>query len=451
MTKATLHQEVVRRLLLTGSQGRVQRIIDKLHPADIAELFGALSPGELRNLLDVLVATGRAGRTLRELPEALRADLLKQLDDTRLTLIISRLPPDDAYHLLALLPEERRAAIVERVPSDRRDELDRLLRYAPGTAGALMTPRVLALPEGATADAAIEEMRHLGDRIEEASYLYVVDEDRRLRGVVPLRRLVAAPPSQALGQIMIEDPVSVGARADQEEVARLVSKYNLLAIPVIDEEGGQLLGVISVDDVIEVIHQEATEDMYHMAGLSEDERVFSPFGRSVNRRAPWMIANLATAFLAASVVGLFQDSINQMVALAVFMPIVAGMGGNMGTQTLTVITRGLALGELQFSSGLRAILKEVGVGSVVGAISGLLAGLIAYLWLGNPVLGLVLFLAMMANLAVAGLAGAAIPLALKAIGLDPALGSGVIVTAFTDCFGFLCFLGLATALMQYLH
>lgn len=449
MTKGTLHQEVVRRLLLTGAQHRVERVIDKLHPADIAELFGALTSGELRSLLDVLLATGRAGRTLRELPEALLADLLEQFPDGRLTAIITRLPPDDAMHLLAQVPEERRTAIVEKVPDGRRVELDRLLRYPPRTAGALMTPRVLGLAEGATADGAINEIRRQGEQIEEASYLYVVDDGRRLRGVVPLRRLVAAPPNQTLAQLMIEDPVAVSAQADQEEVALLVSKYNLLAIPVTDESG-QLLGVITVDDVIEVIHEEATEDMYHMAGLSEDERVFSPFGRAVNKRTPWILVNLLTAFLAASVVGLFQESIASVVALAVFMPVVAGMGGNMGTQTLTVITRGLALGELQFSSALRAILKQVGVGVFVGAIAGVVAGVIAYAWLGNVMLGVVLFAAMMANMAVAGLTGAAIPLALKAAGQDPALGSGVIVTAFTDIFGFLSFLGLATVFLRYL-
>jgi len=450
MTKGTLHQEVVRRLLLTGAQRRIERVIDKMHPADIAELIGGLSAGEFRSLLNVLVTTGRAGRTLRELPDALLADLLEQLDDGRVSLIITRLPSDDAYRLLSLMPEERRGAILERVPAERRAELDRHLRYPPGTAGALMTTRVLALQEGATADSTISEMRRLGDAIEEASYLYVVDDGGRLRGIVPLRRLLAAPPDQVLGELMMEDPVSVSAHADQEEVAQLVSKYNLLAIPVLDDGDGRLLGVITVDDVIDVIHEEATEDMYHMAGLSEDERVFSPFGRSVGKRAPWVLVNLATASVAASVVGLFQESIASLVVLAVFMPVVAGMGGNMGTQTLTVITRGLALGELQFSSALRAIAKQFGVGMTVGALAGLVAGAVAYLWLGNTMLGLVLFLAMMANMALAGFVGAVIPLALKALGQDPALGSGVIVTGFTDIFGFLCFLGLATALLHYL-
>jgi magnesium transporter len=450
MTKGTLHQEVVRRLLLTGAQHRLERVINKLHPADIAELFGALSPGELRGLIDVLVAIGRAGRTLRELPEALLGDFLDQLDDDRLILIISRLPPDDAYHLLNAIPEVRRQSIVESVPLPHRAELERILRYPPGTAGALMTTRVVALKEGTTADATINEMRRLGDDIEEASYLYVVDTGGRLRGVVPLRRLLAAPPEQVLGELMIEDPIAISAQADQEEAAKLVSKYNLLSLPVIDEGDRRLLGVITVDDVIEVIHEEATEDMYHLAGLSDDERVFTPFQLSVNRRTPWMLVNLATAFLAAAVVGLFQESIAQVVALAVFMPVVAGMGGNMGNQTLTVITRGLALGELQFSSALRAITKQVGVGLAVGGVAGLTAGIIAYFWVGSTVLGLVVFSAMIANMAIAALMGAAIPLALKASGQDPALGGSVMVTAFTDIFGFLCFLGLATAFIGYL-
>jgi magnesium transporter len=243
--------------------------------------------------------------------------------------------------------------------------------------------------------------------------------------------------------------VNVRADTDQEEVAELVARYNLLAVPVTDEQS-RLLGVITVDDVIEVIHEEATEDMYHMAGLSEEERVFSPFQLSVNKRTPWMFVNLATAFLAAAVVGFFQDSIARVVALAVFMPVVAGMGGNMGHQTLTVITRGMALGELQFSSAVRAVAKQAGVGMVVGGVAGVTAGAIAYFWLDNTVLGVVIFLAMIANMAIAGLTGAAIPLVLKAAGQDPALGGAVMVTAFTDIFGFLCFLGLATVFLGYL-
>jgi magnesium transporter len=244
-------------------------------------------------------------------------------------------------------------------------------------------------------------------------------------------------------------PVSVAADADQEEVAELVRRYDLLAIPVTDVDG-HMLGVITVDDVIDVITEEATEDMYHLAGLSEDDRVYTPAHVSVRRRMPWMFLNLGTAFMAAWVVGLFQNTIEQMVALAVFMPVVAGMGGNSGIQALTVITRGIALGEIEFSTGLRAAGKELVVGITIGFTMGALSAGVAYLWLGTPLIGVALFLAMLITISIAGLLGAAVPLLLKALNQDPALGAGVIVTTFTDVFAFFSFLGIASLLMARL-
>jgi magnesium transporter len=275
----------------------------------------------------------------------------------------------------------------------------------------------------------------------------VVDEQRALTGVVPLRRLVSAPPSRSISELMIQDPVSVSAEADQEEVAQLVKRYDLLAIPVTDVDG-HMCGVITVDDVIDVITEEATEDMYHLAGLSEDDRVFSPAHVSLRKRLPWMFLNLFTAFCAAWVVGRFERTIEQMVALAVFMPVVAGMGGNGGIQALTVITRGIALGEIEFSSGVRAALKEFAVGLAIGATTGTLAAGVAVVWQESPFLGLALFLAMVITMAIAGLLGAAVPLLLKALKQDPALGSGVIVTTFTDIFAFFSFLGIGTLLLD---
>jgi magnesium transporter len=277
----------------------------------------------------------------------------------------------------------------------------------------------------------------------------VIDDEARLLGVVPIRRLVTSPPDRRCAELMIRNPIRVTVDTDQEEVARLVAKYNLLAVPVVDD-AGRMAGVITVDDVIDVIHEEATEDIYHLAGLSEDDRVTSPARRSIRKRLPWMMVNLLTAFLASWVVGLFERTIDEIVALAVFLPIVAGMGGNGATQTLTVITRGIALGEIEFSSGLRAVAREVGVGVAIGVCTGLVAAGVAWLWQGSPWMGVVLLLAMVANLAIAGLVGAAVPLVLKALRQDPALGSGVIVTTFTDCCGFFAFLGIATLLMDRL-
>ena len=248
---------------------------------------------------------------------------------------------------------------------------------------------------------------------------------------------------------MVREAISTPPEAHQEEVAKLVARYDLLAIPVTDVDR-TLLGVITVDDVIDVITAEATEDMYHLAGLSEEDRVFSKATHSVRKRLPWMFANLATVFAAAWVVGLFQETIENLVALAVLLPVVAGMGGNGGIQALTVITRAIALGEIEFSSGIRAVGKEFWVGLVLGAVTGAASAGIIWLWQGNPVLGAVIFIAMVSTMAVAGLLGAAVPLALKAVGQDPALGAGVVVTFFTDAFGFFSFLGIASVLMEYL-
>ncbi|MGH7805191.1 MAG: magnesium transporter, partial [Candidatus Binatia bacterium] len=340
--------------------------------------------------------------------------------------------------------------IEARLPPGTAAEIARLLRYPESTAGRVMTTRFLALRESQTAEEGIDAIRARSEEeIEQVFYIYVVDDRERLRGVVPIRKLVAAQPKTRIGDVMIESVVAVEATADQEEVAAMVAKYNLLAVPVV-EASRKLVGVITVDDVIDVIHEEATEDIFRMVGLTQEEHVFTPLATSIRRRLPWMVANLATAFAAAWVVGLFEEAITKVVALAVFLPVVAGMGGNGGTQTLTIITRGIALGELTIESGTRAILREVAIGIAIGTAVGTLTAAAAWLWRGNPVLGLVLLLAMVINMGIAGLAGAAVPLALRAMRQDPALGSGVLVTTFTDVFGFLAFLGIASGLLEYL-
>jgi magnesium transporter len=346
------------------------------------------------------------------------------------------------------LPEERRERVLALVDPDRRERVQQFIGFPEGTVGRIMTPEFLALSPNTTAQGAIDRIRERGE-LETFFYLYVVDESGKLLGVVPIRALVIAPKERTLSEMMIADPIRGQVSMDQEEAARLVSKYELLALPIVDQER-RLVGIITVDDVIDIIDQETTEDMYKMAGLEEEDRIFSRPGLSIQKRLPWMGFNLLTAMLAAFVVGLFERTIEEAVALAIFMPVVAGMGGNGGIQTLTVMVRGIALGELAFSTTWRVVLKEVTVGIVMGAIIGILVAFIAYLWKGNPMLGFVLALAMVINLFVASLAGTLIPLALKQLNLDPALGSGVVVTTFTDVFGFLSFLGLATIFLRYL-
>jgi magnesium transporter len=450
VTTPKVHAEILRKLMRAGATGRVERLVDRLHASDVAQILPELNPGELRTVFDILFSAHRAGRTLRELPSEVLPTILEVLDDARVANVLARLAPDDAVALLHALPEDRRERVTTALPTPRQKELDRLLAYPESTAGSVMTTRFLALRETSTAQEAIDAIRrHTEEEVEQVFYLYVTDDEGRLKGVVPIRKLVSCPPSTPIAAVMIQDPVAVQAMADQEEAAAVVAKYNLLAVPVIDTHR-RLLGVITVDDVIDVIHEEATEDMFRMVGLSEDEHVFSPMLASIRRRLPWMVVNLATAFLAAWVVGLFESSIRNVVALAVFLPVVAGMGGNGGTQTLTIITRGMALGELSLDVGLRAVLREVVIGVAIGTAVGLLTALGALLWRGQPMLGLVLLIAMVLNMTVAGLSGAAIPLLLKSLGQDPALGSGVIVTTFTDVCGFFFFLGIATLLIGYL-
>ena len=451
MTTPKVHAEVLRKLLRAGARSRLERLIDRLRPPDVAQILPELAPEEVRIVFDVLFSGHRAGRTLRELPSEVLPSILEVLDDTRLADVLTRLAPDDGVAFLHALSEERRSRITSSLPRERREELERLLVYPESTAGSVMTTRFLSIRESTTAQEAIDAIRrHTEDEVEQVFYEYVTDDAGRLRGVVPIRKLVSCPPGTPVSQIMIADPVAVQATADQEDVASVVGKYNLLAVPVIDPDR-RLLGVITVDDVIDVIHEEATEDMFRMVGLSQEEHVFSPLFRSIRRRLPWMVVNLGTAFLAAAVVGLFESSIDRVVALAVFLPVVAGMGGNGGIQTLTVITRGIALGELTLDVGLRAVAREMAIGAAIGTTVGVLTALGAWAWRGQPVLGLVLLLSMMITMATAGLAGAAIPLLLKALGQDPALGSGVLVTTVTDVLGFVSFLGIATLLLAYLN
>jgi len=437
---------ILRRLLASGVHTRAERLLARMPPADIAPLLSGLSPVEIRVVIELLFRQRRAARTLRELPHEILSEVFDAVTDPRLADVIGRLEIDDLLEMVEWLPEERRDSIVSRLPENKRAELEKADLYPESSAGRVMTTNFVALEEKMTSQEAIDSIRLLGGEDESILYLYVVDDQRALTGVVPLRRLVAAPPSRSIEELMVQVPVSVGADADQEEVAELVRRYDLLAIPVTDVDG-HMLGVITVDDVIDVITEEATEDMYHLAGLSEDDRVYSPAHVSVRRRLPWMLLNLGTAFTAAWVIGLFQNTIEQMVALAIFMPVVAGMGGNSGIQALTVITRGIALGEIEFSTGIRAALKELAVGLAIGATTGALAASVAFLWLGTPLIGVALFFAMLITMAVAGLLGAGVPLLLKALDQDPALGAGVIVTTFTDVFAFFSFLGIASILL----
>ena len=449
MKPAPIDYDTVREMLRTATPDRVLRFIGKSHPADIALLFKGLDSSEVRQLFDVLFSSRRAAKTLKELPLELLPDILALIDDDKVGRLIVRADPDDAVTFIDSLPDERRERVMALLDPERQAAVREIINYPDGTVGRLMTTDFMALAPETTAQGAIDKIRERGE-LESFFYLYVVDDDGKLTGVVPIRNLVIAPPARKLSEMMIADPIKADVFMDQEDAARLVAKYELLALPIVDE-GGRLEGIITVDDVIDIIKEESTEDMYKMVGLAEEDRVFTPVARSVKLRLPWTILNLLTATLAASIVGLFEGTLHEIIALVTFMPVVAGVGGNGATQTATVIIRAIALGELEFSSAWKAIVKQVSVNICIAIAAGAMIAVAAGLWKGNPYLGMVLAGAMLLNLGfMAGFAGAVIPLLLKAMKLDPALGSGIIVTGLTDAFGFLSFLGLATIFRGYL-
>jgi len=440
----------VRRLQRMGATGNLVNLLQKQYPADLAQVFNELQDRERHATFALLLERNSrlAAETLAELGPEVSAQLLADRPAEEIARLLQELPSDDAAAIIDNLPEELSGAVIELIKPKPGGGVGELLEYPEQTAGRIMNPNVFALSEDLTAGEAITQLQQSRE-VEMVFYLYVVDSRRHLVGVVSLRRLLLVPPSTPLKRIMTSDLIAVRDDVDQEEVARQVASYNLLAVPVVDVEN-KLVGVITVDDVIDVIKDEATEDVFRLAGVSIDDGVLTPPGESLKRRLPWLGVNLFTAFAAAVVVSKFEGTIERITALAVLMPIVAGMGGNAATQTLTVIVRGIALGELSLGNARKVLLKETIVGLGNGVALGIVAGLVAWAWQGSPMLGIILGAAMIINMFVAATAGTMIPLGLRALKIDPALASSVFITTLTDVFGFLAFLGLATALLRFL-
>jgi magnesium transporter len=442
----------VKRLLRMGATANLVNLLQKQYPADLAQLFSELPDKDRASIFSLLAERNSrlAMEALSELGPEVAAALLAERSAEEIVKLTQELPSDDAAALIDHLPEDLAAAVLELMQKKPASaDVGELLDYPEKTAGRIMNPKVFALSEDMTAAEAIAALQASRD-VEMVFYLYVIDSRRHLVGVMSLRRLLLVPPETPLKRIMTTDLISVRVDVNQEEVARLVASYNLLAIPVVDEEN-KLVGVITVDDVIDVIKDEATEDVYRLAGVASDDRVFTAPTESLRKRLPWLVVNLGTAFLAASVVKVFEGTIGVVTSLAVFMPVVAGMGGNAATQTLAVIVRGIALGELTWGNSRKALLKEAAVGIGNGIACGIVGAALVWLMQGNPWLGLILGLAMIINMFVAATAGTLIPLTLRALRVDPALASSVFITTLTDVFGFLSFLGLGALFIRYLR
>jgi magnesium transporter len=419
-------------------------VIESLQPADQADLVKELTDTDQVALLSQLDPANSAD-VLEEMEDEDAAALAERLPVADLAGILDEMEADEAADVLGDLSPERAAEALREM--EEPEEVIPLLQYPDDTAGGLMTPAVVTLRRGWRAQDALAEVRRVEPLADSVYYLFVTDADGVLLGVVGLRDMVVAAPETVIEAIMDPNVISVPVTADQEICARTLSRYGFLALPVVDE-GGRLVGVITADDLIEVAEDEATEDMYRMVGISGEEQVFGPLGSSIVKRLPWLAINMVTLFIAITVVDAFEPVIAGMVALAIFLPLVSGEGGNAGSQTTTVMVRGMALGEIDQRNGPRVLGKELAAAFVNGAIVGIGTGLVIYLWKGEWVIALAAMLAMTLNFLAGALAGVLVPLGLKAMKVDPALASAAFVTGVTDTLGFLFFLGIATLLMS---
>jgi len=419
------------------------RLIETLRPADQADLMEELDTPDQVALLSRLHPMESAD-VLEEMEDEDAAELAELLPTDQLADILDRMESDEAADVLGDLPTDKATKALREM--DEPQDVISLMRYPDDTAGGLMTPAVINLHLDWTAEQALAELRRVGPQPDSTYYLFVVDEAERLLGVIGLRDLVTAPVDMLIAERMETDVVSVLVTTDQEECARTLSRHGYMALPVVDEIG-RFLGVITADDLIEVAEDEATEDMYRMVGITGEERVFGSVGMSVLKRLPWLAVNILTLFIAVTVVDAFEPVIASMVALAVFLPLVSGEGGNAGSQTATVIVRGIALGEVEPTDVRRALIKEMRVAVINGALIGLGTAGVAYLWKQDWRISAGICLAMVLNFLMAATTGVLIPLGLKKINVDPALASAAFVTGFTDTFGFLFFLGIVSLLV----
>jgi magnesium transporter len=420
----------------------------RLHPADRAEAFSDLNDEDQAALLPRLDIPTMAD-LLEELEDDEAADVAEELPTERLADVLDEMEPDEAADVLGDLPPKRVAEALAEM-EDANDVIP-LLGYPDETAGGLMTTSYIALRPHTTAKQAISFLREVSPEEETPYYLNVIDRDRRLVGIVGLRELVIAEPDTMIEDFMDPNVIHANTDTDQEEVARLMVRYDLAALPVVDHSR-VLKGVVTYDDLMDVLEEEATEDIYLLANVSDpDLSIDSSIGLSIRRRLPWLYLNTLTAFFASWVISQFESIIAQVAVLAVFLSVVAGLGGNSATQSLAIIVRAIALGELEIHEAWKTILKEATVGLLQGISVGVVAGLGVYLWKGNAVMGVILGLALAGNILVAGIIGSLVPVLLKALRLDPALASSVLVTAVTDSVGFALFLTLAVIFLPHLR
>lgn len=419
---------------------------EQRHPADIADQLQQLSTEDAVEQLRALPPE-TASEVLTELDTEVAGDIAAQLSTAEITHLLEELPHDEAADIAAELEPEQQAKVLSQLAPPESAKVTQLMRYPEDSAGGIMKDEFIALTADMTIEQGLAQLRHRGeDSFRGASYVYIVDQHQKLVGVVSIRDLVFRPPHRPLRDVMSTDVRHVRVDTDQEEVARLFTQYHYLALPV-TELDGRLVGLVEASQVMTVLQEEATEDMQLMVGVTGEESAFTPWRKAVGMRLPWLYVNLLTAFMAAAVIAWYEDTLAQWTALAVFLPIIAGQGGNSGMQALTVTIRSMALGELDRRVARRVLAKELIMGLLHGVVFGATVGIIGLIWKGSFLLGIIVFLAMFFNMVAAAAAGVLIPLALRAFKCDPALSSSIFLTTVTDVAGFFFFLGLAALLI----
>ena len=442
--------DTYRRLIRRNARSNIKKMIIKTHPADLAALFRSFTDVEREDIFSLITDSSYKAEFLTELDRSILIELLENMPPKSITALLKEMAPDDQADVLAQLPEEVGKKVLELMSTSDSEDLEELMMYPPDTAGGIMVPLPLKMKEEDTVQDAINSI-HEQKELEMVFYIYVEDENEKLTGVLSLRQLLMVEPQTKLKDVMIKRVVSVQPDTDQEEVARITSRYNFLALPVVDQDN-KLLGIVTVDDIIDVIREEATEDFLQMAGVGKDREILlKPTFEAAKIRFPWLFATFLGGFAVSLIVMGFNELISKFVILAAFMPIVAGMGGNVGTQSSTITVRGIATGRINVKQILRVLFGQMRIGMILGFAYGILLGVFAVIFHLHQVnilnMGITISVSLMLAMSLSATMGTLIPITLHRLNIDPAIATGPIVTTVSDIFGISIYLITASILL----
>ena len=423
-------------------------LANNLHPAELAEIISVNANEEIINQLIDGLSIIKIAEIINYVDPIFRLKIVQELSVLKITEILQNISDDIATDILQALPSERSSLALKQLPKKTTSAIDKLSIYEADTAGGRMTGQKITVMPHQMINKVQEEIKAIKPDFRQPFYIYVVDENEKLLGTLNLRALFSTEPSTLVKDVIDKEIISVLDDADQEEAARLLKQYNLLALPVVDKNNC-LVGTVTHDDLIDVLEEEATEDMYRIVGVNAQEDLLS-IRKSIKFRLPWLIVNIILVMTAAYIVSIFEDTLNKMTILAAFLPVIAGQGGNAGIQTLTVVVRSLALGRITARDTFRLIKHELISGLFIGFTTSIIVSILSIIWLGNPTLGLVIGISLTISILIGVLAGLLIPMGLTKLNQDPALSAGIWLTATTDILGFLSYLTLATILLNYL-